>query len=65
MQNETPKTIGRRPVYAVGKPSAERYLLSAMENRELSIEKTLPVSPLQSRHTITVLGRLSSCLSDK
>ncbi len=63
MQNQTVKTIGRRPVYPVDPTSAERTSLSRRDNENLPIEKMAQAR--KTRHTITVLGRLSSCLSDK
>ncbi|MGI9213092.1 MAG: hypothetical protein ACR2HF_11535 [Methylococcaceae bacterium] len=68
MQNDTAKTktIGRRPVYPVCKtPSADGSSVTGHESTDFFSEKTAQTIPYQARHTITVLGRISSYLSDK
>lgn len=68
MQNDTAKTktIGRRPVYPVCKTSsADKNHLTGLDSNDFFTDITAHTTPHQARHTITVLGRLSSYLSDK
>ncbi len=64
MQNQTVKVIGRRPVYPVEQSNDceqnTRHYKDDAKTGEIGA-----VFRFRSNHTITVLGRLSSCLSDK
>lgn len=65
MQNEIVKVIGRRPVYPVYKmgDKIEGHAYECKDN--LASEESGQTARFRANHTITVLGRLSSYLSDK
>ncbi len=65
MQNAAMKIIGRRPVYPVH-PDQNRLNSESGQHREIQgAGEYTTIIRFSTNHTVTVLGRLSSYLSDK